>query len=113
MQASFKVTKGAYEACHLLDLKMPDGRALRTYTAKDCLAHGGWLTDVGQRVRRGWEDTCGDPNIMWTANRRTIGEVYKETELGWAFLSFHWLDYQWSKVDPSNNAPGDDYDGFR
>ena len=52
---TFKDFRTAYKAGHLLDLKMPNGLALRDCTAEDCLAYGDWLEGVGRRIRRGWD----------------------------------------------------------
>jgi hypothetical protein len=95
---SFKKARAAYEGWHLLDLEMPNGRALRDFTADDCYAYGGWLKPVGWWI----DDHTG---------QRKIGDVYNETFLGWHFFAFHSLDLRWAKADPNENVqPGDEFE---
>jgi hypothetical protein len=105
MTISFTKLYAAWKSGHLLDLEMPDGRALRNYTADDCLAYGEWLTGVGQRVRRGWGD--GDDYFVG----KTVGEVYDETTLRWWVLAFHERDLQSAPLRDERPAPGDEFDG--
>jgi hypothetical protein len=107
---TFKDFRAAYEAGRLLDLEI-NGRALRTFTADDCYAFGGWLKDVGWRVRHGWSFRHGNDQVDDTGSM-TVGDTYNETTLGWSFLVSHALDLNWAKADPSENVqPGDEFDG--
>jgi hypothetical protein len=105
---SFTDFMAAYKSGHLLDLEMPNGRALRDCTADDCFAYGGWLEKVGRRVRHGW--SAGNDQVDHTG-RMTVGDTYKEVALQWQFLAFHVLELQWAPAHPSNVDPGDEFDG--
>jgi hypothetical protein len=114
---SFTKMKAAYKSGHLLDLKMPNSKALRDFTAKNCFAYGGWLKDVGRRVRRGWSFRYGYDQVDHTG-KMTVGDTYRETTLGWSFLAFHirrFPELWWTLADPGRwwgrrpeAAPGDE-----
>jgi hypothetical protein len=75
---TFKDFRAAYNAGHLLDLEMPNGRALRDCTADDCFAYGGWLKDVGWRVRHGWRFRHGNgDDQIYHAGKMTVGDAYE------------------------------------
>jgi hypothetical protein len=105
MTLSFAKMKAAYKAGHLLDLEMPNGRALRDCTADDCFAaRDNWLKEVGVKVHNGWSN-----NPDRTGNRK-VSEVYNETTLGWHFFAFHYKGkLQWAGPNPVD--PGDEFDG--
>jgi hypothetical protein len=102
----------AYEAKRLLDLKMPDGRELRDFTADDCIAHSGqrdcgWLKHVGRRVRLGWGK--GKQTRSGKVDRkRKVGGTFTEEELGWYFMAFHKQDVEWANFRDERPAPGDE-----
>jgi len=101
MAVSFTTMRAAYKAGHLLDMEMPNGRALRNCTASDCLAFGGWLKDVGLRVRRGWSFRYGTDQVDRTG-KMTVGDTYNETMLGLSFLAFHIREFPelwWTLAD--------------
>ncbi|XIA62195.1 hypothetical protein ACFIOY_21375 [Bradyrhizobium sp. TZ2] len=98
---SFKDFITAYKSGHLLDLVMPNGRALRDCTVEDCFAYGGWLEEVGWQVHH-----------LETTKLNSIGKVgdaYNEVWLGWQFLAFRVRDLQWAPAREVD--PGDEFDG--
>lgn len=114
---SFPKMKAAYDAGRLLDLEMPDGRALRSFTTDDCYNHAGWLRPVSWRISRGWIGRRSGRNLDRTG-KRTVADVYSENILGLSFLAFHTtrarqaeVDQMWANFRNDRPAPGDEYNG--
>jgi hypothetical protein len=109
MDPHFTATYQAYKAGRLLDLVMPDGRLLRSYTAADCFRYSGWLRGVGNRVRQGWSngsDQVDDTGTM------TVGDTFqgREATLGWHFSWAFRMQYLLCARLRDSIVPGDELD---
>ena len=117
MKQKFSRQRSAYLGSRLLNLRMADGRALRTYTDAEIAATaerypagdatGDWLRAISRRIRDGW----ADPGDGYYA-AKTVGDVYTESELGLSFLMYNARElFNWEMMEKSGPPyvqPGDE-----
>jgi hypothetical protein len=100
---SFGKMLAAYNAKRLLDFEMPDGRALRSYTAQECQEAGDWLKTLVWWIKHGGRGKLNRP--------RTVGDVFYEATLGWAFFAHYSYEIRMAPLRRDRPAPGDEFDG--